>query len=74
MVDIRQDNTELSMEYPVTIVHGTEVQQVHLSSLLECIKLFELQYDLVPQQSGHSILQVYGPNKVLEFDIVEVTH
>ena len=57
-------------EVAVKIIHGNEVCSMYLSSLLECIRLFELEYTLTPQV-GYSSLTIYGPNKVFELDIVE---
>lgn len=76
MTDLRvnTDMTEQRREAPITIVHGDQISKVHLSSLLECIELLELKYKITKQPTGFSLLQVFGPNKTLEFEIVEVLH
>jgi hypothetical protein len=60
-------------EVAVKIIHGNEVCTMYLSSLLECIRLFELKYTLTPQQ-GYSSLTIYGPNKVFELEIIKKEH
>ena len=71
-MDIRQ-HTESRGEQTVKVVHGQNISNMPLSSLLECVELFDLEYKIT-QQTGHSLLQIFGPNRVLEFDLVKVVH
>lgn len=62
-------------ETPVLIFYkDTLCSKMELSMFYEFLDIFEMDYEVHVAMDGNKVVEVFGPNKLMLFDIVQNVH